>query len=103
MRIRNGEQRMVFIWQAILIVLPLAVLAVIGFLFLRQDRVVARHEAEDRAQTIANEVLSKAWAALQGIDEPGFGQPWTFRVGARGNRSEERRVGKECRAGWGRW
>src|SRR5438309_720830 len=53
-----------FGWQAFLILLPVIVLALVGLSFLRQDRLLARREAEQRAQEIADELLPKCLAAL---------------------------------------
>ena len=48
-----------FFWQGILILLPVAVLAVIGWASLRQDKILAEHDARERAQTIADDFLQK--------------------------------------------
>jgi signal transduction histidine kinase len=53
-----------FFWQGALIVLPVIVLAAVGMLSLRQDKILARHEAAERAQTIADDVAAKAWTLL---------------------------------------
>src|SRR5258706_9353574 len=60
----NRKRKPTFLWQALLIVLPVAVLAVFGFLSLRQDRVLAQHEATERAQAIADEMAPKIWTQL---------------------------------------
>ena len=41
-----------FLWQALLIVLPIIVLAIVGFFSLRQDKLLAQQEARERAQAI---------------------------------------------------
>jgi hypothetical protein len=38
-----------FFWQAVLILLPVAVLAVIGWASLRQDKILAEHDAREHA------------------------------------------------------
>src|SRR5208283_1110202 len=48
-----------FFWQAILILLPVAVLAAIGWTSLRQDKILAEHDARERAQVIADDFLQK--------------------------------------------
>jgi signal transduction histidine kinase len=46
-----------FFWQGMLILLPVAVLAAIGWVSLRQDKILAEHDARERAQTIADGFL----------------------------------------------
>src|SRR6185295_15261281 len=53
-----------FFWQALLILLPVAVLVTVGFYSLRQDKILAQHEAVERAQVIADELLPKLTATL---------------------------------------
>jgi len=53
-----------FFWQGILITLPVIILAWVGFLSLKQDKALARHDAEQRAQTIADGLLPKCWSQL---------------------------------------
>ena len=48
-----------FFWQGMLILLPVAVLAAIGWASLRQDKILAEHDARERAQTIADDFLQK--------------------------------------------
>ena len=57
------KRKPAFLWQALLIVLPVAALVVFGFFSLRQDRILAQHEAADRAQPIADDLLSRLWSA----------------------------------------
>src|ERR1700750_1976341 len=54
-----------FGWQALLILLPVAVLAALGFHALRQDRRLVHQDAVQRAQGIADELLPKLWLAFQ--------------------------------------
>lgn len=53
-----------FLWQGLLILLPVAVLAVVGFVSIQQDRALAQHEAKERAQALADECASALWAQL---------------------------------------
>src|SRR5438128_407152 len=64
------KRKPTFLWQALLIVLPVAVLAVFGFFSLRQDRLLAQREAAERAQTIADELAPKIWAQLTTVSNP---------------------------------
>jgi len=43
------NKKATFFWQGALIILPVVILAGVGFFSLRQDKVLARHEAEQRA------------------------------------------------------
>ena len=54
-----------FGWQALLILLPVAVLAALGFHALRQDRRLVHQDAVQRAQGITDELLPKLWLAFQ--------------------------------------
>ena len=47
-----------------LILLPVAVLAALGWASLRQDKILAEHDARERAQTIADDFLQKFSAEL---------------------------------------
>ena len=47
-----------------MIVLPVTVLAAFGLVSLRQDALLARKEAEERAQEIANQLVPKVWETL---------------------------------------
>src|SRR5208283_3745134 len=57
-----------FFWQAVLILLPVAVLAVIGWESLRQDAILAEHDARERAQTVADDFLHKFSAELSSTE-----------------------------------
>ena len=59
-----------FVWQALLIVLPVAVLAAVGVFSLRQDKILAQHDATERAQSIADDLLPKIWADLTAMKDP---------------------------------
>lgn len=57
-----------FLGQALLIVLPVAVLTVVGLLSLRQDRLLAEQEARERAGRLAQEAADRALTAVFSID-----------------------------------
>ncbi len=60
------NRRPTFFWQGLLIMLPVAVLAGVGLLSIRQDRLLAEHEAAERAQSIADDLLPRLWTELAG-------------------------------------
>src|SRR5438034_1098606 len=49
----RASRKPTFFWQAVLIVLPVAVLAALGLVSLRQDKLLAEQEAREQAQAIA--------------------------------------------------
>src|SRR5690349_10385647 len=53
-----------FLWQAVLITLPVVILAVLGFVSLRQDRLLARQEATERARALAETLAPRLWTEL---------------------------------------
>src|SRR5712691_3122381 len=57
-------RRPTFLWQGLLILLPVLVLAAVGFFSLRQDKTLAQRDAAEKAQAIADELAQKLWAAL---------------------------------------
>ena len=77
------QRKPTFFWQAALILLPVAVLAAMGWLSLRQDKILADHDAKESAQAVADDVLAKIWNELAAnsaddthrlafeVDEPG--------------------------------
>jgi signal transduction histidine kinase len=58
------QRKPTFFWQAALILLPVAVLAIMGWFSLRQDKILAEHDAKERAQIIADDLLPKIWNEL---------------------------------------
>ena len=58
------QRKPTFFWQGLLILLPVAVLAVIGVISLRQDKILAQHDAAERAQVIADDLAAKIWNEL---------------------------------------
>jgi signal transduction histidine kinase len=64
MAVSRTSRKPTFFWQGMLILLPVAVLAAIGWVSLRQDKILADHDARERAQTIADDFLQKFSAEL---------------------------------------
>jgi signal transduction histidine kinase len=58
-----------FLWQPLLILFPVGVLAAVGFFSLRQDKIIAQHEAAERAQTMADSLLQRVWFALTNVEQ----------------------------------
>lgn len=58
-----------FFWQGFFILLPVGVLAVIGLLSLRQDRLLAEQDAKQRAQQIGDDLARKIWDALATVSD----------------------------------
>src|SRR5262249_44824800 len=48
-----------FVWQGVLILLPVAALVLFALLSLRQDRKLAENEAREKAQTLADDGLEQ--------------------------------------------
>lgn len=65
MPLARQQRKPTFRWQGLLILLPVAVLAVLGALSLRQDRVLAEHDATERARGIAEELLPRIWGVIE--------------------------------------
>jgi TolA-binding protein len=72
----NPTRKPTFLWQAVLILLPVLLLAVVGFFSLRQDRLLVQHEAAERAQTLAGNLVALVWGELtakgQGFESRAF-------------------------------
>src|SRR5882724_2719529 len=64
MRMAGEPTKPSFLWQAVLILLPVAVLAVIGWASLRQDKILAQHDAQQRAQVFADQLAPTLWTQL---------------------------------------
>jgi len=60
----DGTRLPGFRWQAVLIVLPLVVLTLVGLLSLRQDRLLAREEARERAARLATDLAEQIRLSL---------------------------------------
>src|SRR5690349_4232071 len=72
-----------FLWQALLILFPVGILAGVGFVSLRRDKLLAQHEAIDRAQVIAEQLLPRLWSALTNADQEAF-EHHAFQIDAAG-------------------
>src|SRR4051812_36871564 len=72
---RKFHRQRLFFWQAALILLPVVVLVLVGLSFLRQDKLLARREAEQRAQEIADELLPGCASALVATNDPALPAP----------------------------
>jgi signal transduction histidine kinase len=77
----DGRHKPTFLWQGTLILLPCVLLAAVGFLSLRQDRLLARQAATQRAQGLADQLAPEIWRALTA---PGSGDGRQFQVDAEG-------------------
>src|SRR5579871_5852704 len=55
-----------------------------------------------RSEDLAQEIFITAWRELAKLKEPGKFRAWLYGIARNliNNRSEERRVGKECRSRW---
>ncbi len=60
------QRRPTFLWQAGLILLPVLLLSVLGWFSLRKDRFLARRQAEDRAQVVADNLAESIEKNLSG-------------------------------------
>jgi signal transduction histidine kinase len=63
----GGKRTPTFFWQGALIILPVAGLVMIGFWSLRQDKVMARQEAVQRANDVARELAPQLWHELTSL------------------------------------
>ena len=70
MKPSKHPKRPVFLWQAVLILLPIGILAVLGFLFVRQDKLLVQQEAKERAQGLAEELLRSIRNQLGALSSP---------------------------------
>ncbi len=73
-----------FFWQGVLILLPVAVLAGAGFFSLRQDRVLARLEAREKAQALAEDCARVLWSKLTDRASVQEFKEHAFRIDAKG-------------------
>ena len=78
------QRKPTFFWQAALILLPVAVLAALGWFSLRQDKILADHDARERAQAVADDVLAKIWNELTAQSADDASRP-AFEVDETGN------------------
>jgi signal transduction histidine kinase len=78
------RRRPYFFWQPLLILFPVAVLAALGFHSLRQDKIIAQHDAVERAQGIADSLLPRLWSVVTNADQPEAFEHNAFQVDAAG-------------------
>lgn len=75
-----SRRRPTFIGQGLLLLLPVVALAWLGVLALRQDRVLAEHEARERAQALADDLAERILRAVctvpQAASVPGAHPFW---------------------------
>src|SRR5439155_20413393 len=77
----SHQRKPTFVWQALLILLPVTALAAFGLVSLRQDKRLAQQEAAERAQAIAEQLRPQLWRALTNAEAPaGSSKPIRFRV-----------------------
>jgi signal transduction histidine kinase len=74
-----------FFWQGTLVILPVALLAAIGLVSLRQDQTLARHDATERAQALAEVLAQKMWNSLLALKAPSELDLHGFQVDAAGH------------------
>jgi signal transduction histidine kinase len=77
------QRQPTFLWQGLLILLPVAVLAVIGWASLRQDKILAEHDARERAQIIADGLVLRIGNELT-ADRPDQSGQRSFQVDENG-------------------
>ncbi|HWW02865.1 MAG TPA: ATP-binding protein [Candidatus Acidoferrum sp.] len=78
------RQKPTFLWQGMLVVLPVALLAAVAFASLRQDEALARHDATERAQALAEVLAQKMWNSLTALKAPAELDRHAFQVDAAG-------------------
>src|SRR6185437_12083066 len=64
---KRVQRKSAFVWQVVLILLPVVILAVIGWTSLRQDKILAEHDARQRAQAIADQLTPSLWTQLTSL------------------------------------
>src|SRR5206468_4078908 len=60
----SQQRKPTFVCQALLILVPVMLLVIVGFFSLRQHKLLAEQEAQERAQAIADELRAQVWTAL---------------------------------------
>ena len=73
-----------FLWQGLLIVLPVVVLAGAGLFSIRQDRAMAQREAAEKAQAHADQIADILWGELTESSSLGDFTNHTFRIDRKG-------------------
>ena len=84
MRRASTERKPAFFWQAGLILLPVLLLAVVGAQALRTDSRIARTQASERAQAIADALVQKLSEPLSAPSDPQAPGILSFKVGRKG-------------------
>src|SRR5829696_4417882 len=79
---RPRKSRNALAWQAAVILLPVIALAALGAFYLRQDRLLVRHEAEERARILAQEIAEKLWRGL--TNSAGVAEEYALSIDADG-------------------
>src|SRR5262245_48229930 len=79
------QRRPNFLWQTILILLPVFVLALVGLLSLRQDRHLAEREAAQRARLIADTLVPEIWTTLTSTQQQAVASYCLFVVNQAGD------------------
>jgi signal transduction histidine kinase len=80
----DSNHKEAFFRQALWILLPMLLLAAVGLRSLRQDHLLVRQEAGERARAIAEDMLPRLWAALVATNEPVAPGQLDFEVGSDG-------------------
>jgi signal transduction histidine kinase len=79
----HSQRKSTFLWQGLLILLPVVVLVAVGVFSLRQDKTLALQEATDRAQAIADDLVPLIWNELASLETNGL-QRSSFQVDENG-------------------
>jgi hypothetical protein len=66
----NVRRQPGFFWQGVCIILPAALLAAMGLWSLRQDRLLAEHEATEQARKLANDLIQVLLPRAFGLEFP---------------------------------
>jgi signal transduction histidine kinase len=78
------QPKTAFLWRAALILFPVAILTVIACTSVRQDRILAEHDARERAGEIAGDLAQKLFADLNDPARRATSR-FTFVLGSDGN------------------
>ena len=95
----GGKRTPTFFWQGALIILPVAGLVMIGFWSLRQDKVMARQDAVQRANDLARELGPQLWRELTSLGTNDAGCEFQVEPAPLRNQREHRGMGAQP-GGW---